>query len=146
MGNHHGIEPKTLKACREFNYRIIATVRNPWDVIVSWWHHNQNWFGPTNSEFPRFVSRFPIDGRNNYMAEGRLYWRWTQHATHIIKYERLEADLSRVIRQPVSLPHIGESDRKPYQDYYDAELRAFVAEAFAPEIEEFKYTFQRRKR
>lgn len=142
MGGHHGISGPDLQDCKHLGYRIICPVRNPWDVIVSWWHHNRNWFGPTNAEFAKFVGRFPIDGRNKYLYEGRLYWSWAQHATRIVRYENLRQDLGRLLQVPINLPEIGISDRKPYQDYYDDELREFVAEAFAPEIREYGYSFE----
>ncbi len=142
LGEHHGIDPHTLKRCREFDYRIIATVRNPWDVIVSWWHHNPEWFGKPNAEFAQFARRFPRHQKNKYLLEDRLFLRYTREATHVIKWERLEKDLARVIRQPVELPVLGASDRQPYQTYYDAELRDFIGEAFAEEIAQFKYSFK----
>ena len=143
-GAHHNIAFPELNRCRELNYRVIATVRNPWDIIVSWWHHNQNWFGRGNAEFEKFVRRFPMDGRNQYLCEDRMYLRYTREATHVIKYERLKTDLQRVLRVPVELPSIGVSDRQLYSRYYNAELRDFVAEAFAEEIEQYRYTFKGR--
>lgn len=145
-GSHHNISFPELRRCREFDYRVIATVRNPWDIIVSWWHHNKDWFGRDNAEFEKFARRFPIDGRNKYSCEGRMYLRYTREATHIIKYERLRTDLARVIRRPVTLPTIGVSERRLYSTYYDSDLRDFVAEAFAEEIEQYGYKFKGRLR
>lgn len=141
-GNHHGVDAPVLAECRKMGYRIICPVRNPWDVIVSWWHHNPNWFGLGNAEFPQFVEWFPKHGRNRYLDEGRLYSFWSQHATRIVKYERLRQDLARILHVPINLPHIGKSARGPYQEYYTPELRDYVAEKFAPEIEQYGYRFE----
>jgi hypothetical protein len=141
FGGHHGIDGKVIRQCYDLGYKIICPVRNPWDVIVSWWHHNPRWFGEANAEFAKFVEWFPKHGKNKYLFEGMLYHFWAQHSTRIIKYEHLRADLARIIRAPVNLEVIGKSDRKPYADYYDDELREYVAEAFAAEIEEYGYSF-----
>lgn len=142
MGSHHGISMPTLVTCKKMGYKIICPVRNPWDVIVSWWHHNPRWFGADNEEFAKFVEWFPKHGKNKYLDEGRLYWYWAQHSTRIVRYERLRQDLARILRVPINLPSIGVSDRRPYHTYYTPELRDYVGEKFAPEIEEYGYSFQ----
>ena len=123
-------------------YRVIACVRNPWDILVSWYHHNKNWFGPKFTEFPDFIRRFPVDRKNVYLENGRMFEMYTKHASHIIHFESQRQDLARILHVPIPLPHIGASDRRPYQSYYDESSREFVAERFSYEIERYGYRFE----
>ncbi len=52
----------------------------------------------------------------------------------------LGGDLRRLWMRP-RVPKINRSQRRDFRDYHDAEARAFVAQHFRPEIEQFGYEF-----
>ena len=62
------------------------------------------------------------------------------------RFENLDADFQVICEalgiNPVpKLPHFNPGEHRPYQEYYDDETRAIVADVYADDIETFGYTF-----
>jgi len=146
-GGHHDMDLAELRFRRRDGWKVVTTVRNHWDIIVSWWHHNPRWFNPPQgtNDFGLYAREFTRSRDNHYVRAHRMYWEFQPEATDIVRYESLWDDLARVTGLPVTDQErqhfIGKSDRKPYREYYDAETREFIGEYYATEIEEYGYTF-----
>lgn len=68
----------------------------------------------------------------------------------IIRYENLENDFNSILRKAgvtgenewISIPYTNKTPgKKPYQEYYSPEARAFIENRFARELAVFGYTF-----
>lgn len=136
----------------------FAVVRNPWDLQVSSYHHLQRERPHLVAPFKNFdaFTRYKLDSQRDYQyhldtsIELQSDYLVDLHGQLLVdkvaKYEQLEEDYQSICShlglpyQP--LPHKRQAtDRKPYQDYYNDELRRLVGEYFAKDIELFEYTF-----
>jgi hypothetical protein len=143
---HHHLDVRECEWRRADGWQIVTTVRNHFDILVSWWHHNPRWFRPRdpNPTFEVFVWEFARHIRNKFVAPGRMYWKYQPFATEILKFETLWDDLGRVLGTEIpseERPHIGPSTRKPYREYYDEPLRRFVEEEWHQEMADYGYEF-----
>jgi hypothetical protein len=141
---HHA----TLKELAGFNPKLLGcgnyhlddevtctTVRNHWDIIVSWWLLMY----PEGCVRVRELEWFIWNGTHSYFAKGNKLF-WLHYADVYLKYETLEDDLGRLLNRNVKLPHIGKTEnKKNYKSYYDKDSWEAVYERFHEEIEMFGY-------
>ena len=132
------------------NYYLFTTVRNPFDKLVSYFfspHRGDVRWDP--EEFSRFVRGIkPIDDFIS-LSSGLLGFRKTNMASsfnYIMRFEHLSDDFCEVLTElglpKRTLPHRNRSsNRMPYQECYDEELRRFVEERHKFEIELGGYEF-----
>lgn len=143
-GNHHYMNEKEVLKGIDAGYKVVTAVRNHFDIIVSWYYHNRNWFGRPKGEetFANYVRDFTKHKNNTYVIPHRMYYKYQPVATHVIKFENLWTEFSEatgmriVNRQRI---HSGKSERGPYREYYDEETRAFVEDYYRDEMEEYGY-------
>jgi Sulfotransferase family len=135
------------------SYYKFSFVRNPWDTYVSgyWWRNTgkvSETFADVRAEFKRWL--LAGEGRRNFSIisiDGNVV------ADFVGRFENLEEDLNHA-REHLGLPLLTLPNRETrlykgqyrpkgdrYQDYYDAESIAYVAQADAPLIEHFGYEF-----
>jgi hypothetical protein len=139
----------------------FAFVRNPWDRLVSAYHYRRNGGSRRPDDlaraklYPRSFRRFcrRLDHFMNLPDEHMFVpqWQWISDAEGRIiidfvgRYEELDRDFEEVCRRigldGLRLPHVNKSEHRPYWDYYDAETRDLVGEAYAEDIERFGYAF-----
>jgi Sulfotransferase family len=121
----------------------FASVRNPWDRMVSFY------FTPTQRRkwnrkaFKKTISEaLPAA---DYLRLDKKEPDPFSNVSRIIRFEHLAEDFRAVCAElgiPAQpLPHYNRSEREHYSKYYDHELRALVAQRFAVEIARFGYTF-----
>ena len=157
-----------LPACllREFvstqvweTYYKVATVRNPWDYVVSMYHYLrqalQDEKGFLNRDHPdlaylvrrcttfedwvRLMPMFELD-MTSYFADDD----GNELVDYVARYESLEEDFARLCDRVgiiAQLPRLNISSREAYRDYYTAETKALVAHHFSRDIERFDYSF-----
>lgn len=136
------------------SYHTFAFVRNPWDRLVSRYHHittrpdaRRHKEVVRLGSFDRFV-RWEMD-----LARPRMH----QHSDlcdrngkilvkFVGRFERLEADFALVTRAlglNVRLPHRNPATqpKADYRSYYDDELRVLVGRFCAQDCETFGYHF-----
>lgn len=117
---------------------VVATVRNPYDVLVSWSLHFPQMefveFLETYDHFP-FVGGDPPD----------LFWLCTPD-THVMRWETLQEDFDTVMDR-VELPRMKlvrinatEHKTKPWREYYDAETIAAANERFGHIVDKWRYS------
>ena len=119
--------------------RTVATVRNPYDLLVSWWlvikERTGSW-----KDFGRFLDEYD---NPNMLRDGRLFYF---EAYHLMRYETLQKDFNIVLSsariRPVKLNRLNMTPGKlSYKSYYTPETIAIVKDRFAEDLEEYGYGF-----
>lgn len=132
------------------SYFSFAFVRNPWDWTASEYEyirrspdHAAHEIVTKLGSFPAFVHWHCHERRilqESFVCddEGK------QLVDFIGRYERLEEDFRQVCTRigiEAKLPHLNQSQRRPYPEYFDPETRELVARAYAADITRFGYRF-----
>jgi hypothetical protein len=128
----------------------FAFVRNPWDLMVSYYHyllceprHHRHQQVRRIESFEAYVeymvrrNRFP---QTRYVtgAKGHLL------VDFVGRFESLRADFGYVCRRlglTLRLPHVNQSAHRDYRTYYSDRSAELVATHFRRDIERFGYTF-----
>ena len=125
---------------------VVTTVRNPCDLLVTWWLRQPEavatYIGPeaTFEQFVRSVDRV-IGVSGPYLADGKIFWHDCDRVLH---YETLQEDLDELLIG-LDLPtvllkkHNVTKNKRPWQDYYTEETLAVVRSRFKEEMELYGY-------
>lgn len=139
----------------------FTIVRNPWDRMVSSYHYMKNislqegssWLKLNNiseDNFPTFD--FWVKHITEFLSPD-TYWfgphtsqaEWIDcNVDLILRYENLQTDimsLQQAMRSTVPLPHIYNSRRTNYKDYYTDETRKIVEKLNEDDIDIWKYQY-----
>lgn len=127
----------------------FAFVRNPWDLLVSYYH----WIvqSPSHGR-QRRIRRMAFPDYVDYeIGRGKLLQKdfvCDRHGNLIVdfvgRFENLHADFQQVcdrIGYTTNLPHYKKTAHDDYRSYYTDALARRVGEYFRPDIEYFGYTF-----
>ena len=146
-----GLDPKVVYRWDEIRleeFVYVFVIRNPFDVLASWYEditHGQHPLGPKwYRKFLRLHPRlFPKNGLWPYLVDH------PPGPTVVLRYESLGEDLdvlSRFFRfpHPGLLEVIGQTLTRAvnYRDYYTPESRAWVEETFTADIEAGGYSYE----
>jgi len=133
-------------------------VRNPFDRSVSLFHYMKN-AGRIhqNLSFKSFAhilydKAFPSVGlyNRNGLSQCNPQIDWIKDRDRKIfvdfigRIENINEDFKKVCTHlgfNVELPHINKTIHKPYREYYDAESRALITDAYREDLETFGYAF-----
>jgi hypothetical protein len=127
-------------------YLVFTTVRNHWDICVSWVARRSRLKVPSYhlEAFQRLLGK-----DNRWLTDDRIYWLHAKFADELVRFENLEADVARVLAMrglgPVAIAHHNVTKRRngrPYQEFYDEETKAYIGERFAEEIAELGYAYE----
>lgn len=138
--NHHGINPKWDPT----DWTVFATVRNPFDLMVSWYYHKKKYqAAPFQEWLPKFLAE-----SNMYLDQGLFFG--VPHCTRVLSYERLQDDFNLVLVEsgfpPIEIPYknvsIARPD-KPLSEYYDHKLINLMKAHFGEEIKSHGYEVPR---
>jgi hypothetical protein len=141
LAGRHGVDKAALRDCRA----VYSTLRNPFDVLVSWFHYRPP-AGVRDKSFEMWFDLSVRQGRNGYLNRGRAL----PHATLADRFMRhengLASELNRMLtevgREPAEVPHIGAAEnRRGYRAYYSPALRDEVMERFHLDFDTFGYSF-----
>lgn len=83
VGNHHSLE-----SGRE-DWTVGCTVRNPFDVMVSWYHNKPREEKSFALWLPRFIDECHYFDDNHLMFYGQPY------ATHVLRFENLQKEFDK---------------------------------------------------
>lgn len=129
------------------SYFKFAFDRNPWDRQVSFYHHRYRKVTmPPPPPFPHFIHEDKRARLNNY----EIYSMGGDVAVDYVgRYETLEDDLKYALRQVgITLDEVlprakanFRKDKRPYQDFYDADTRDIVGKWYEREIKLLDYAF-----
>jgi hypothetical protein len=141
--NHHGIKDHICQRILDTGGLIMSTIRNPFDLMVSWYFHYKQ-----RTEPPSFKEWLPqqLANPNDYIRKGLFYGLpWTNR---VLRFENLQDDFNAVLSEvalesvtiaPFNVSH--KRDGKPYQEMYDFELIHLVQHHFGDVIAEHGYSF-----
>jgi len=146
------LHAKTAKKIYKENwneYFTFSFVRNPWDLMVSWYKFRKN----HNLSFDKFLTEYKINPRRRYWLPKTLYqtdFLVDDDGKLLIdfvgKFENLQEDFNiicdKIKISQQKLPHKNKTKRKHYTEYYDDETREIVAKKYAKDIEYFGYKFE----
>lgn len=129
---------------------VFAAVRNPYDVIVSWYLRNRTHFQvPHGASLLQFLRAWVELDAEPFMRDGRLFYV-AADARHVMRYERgIESELNHVLRKIPMMPAVTLTRENVtlgkihWSTYYDRETYEFVNETFAHDISQYGYCFVR---
>lgn len=128
----------------------FAFVRNPWDWQVSLYHfirHNKvNYQRRMVSEmsFDEYI-RWRVDEDRHLQSEYLCDRHGELLVDFVGRFEQLEADFATIATKlglRLRLPHVNATRHDDYREHYTDETAGLVAEAFAPDIDRFGYSFE----
>jgi hypothetical protein len=152
----------------------VTAVRNPYDSLVSLYVKKRSTYQPLlqdptawvhkvrgyvqDMEFCRthsfeewLANRHPVNAIDRLLGRGRrsLYGRYTEGVAVVMRFERLQADFSAVMRDlgvehDVTIPSINTTPerRASYQSYYTPQARQIVEYVFKPDLDRYGYSFE----
>ncbi len=125
----------------------FSVIRNPFDWLISYQFSPLRIAMGKTATFDRDRFLNSIKRRQTLRSyiclspESRL----TDDIDTLLTFERLESDFLALCEKldlpPIALKRRNKSDRRPYREYYDAELRKVVEEKFHEELEYGNYDF-----
>lgn len=132
------------------SYFKFAFVRNPWDLVVSWYAYVRRL--PLSSSrsskgisFKKFINEMECVWGQGLQTKWILDESGNQLVDFVGKFENLQEDFDIVCKmigvKQSKLPHKNKSNHKFYKKIYDQETREIVAEKYAKDIEYFGYEF-----
>lgn len=139
-------------------YRFTI-VRNPWDKVVSQYHHRKRndhitRTGASVPDFNRWVTltygeQDPAFYNNPKMFMPQRDWMCDQQGEVLVdfvgRFETLEQDfhtVCRTIGRTATLPHLKQSSRSDFRPLYDDESAAIIGDWFAADVTSFDYRFE----
>ncbi len=135
------------------NYTVFAYVRNPWDLMFSWYTAiSRSNSIPNPKEFNEFVIKPPERYRS------RIYKTQTSYLCNreniiaidmILKYEDFENEFKRIVdffcipKHSINLEdrNISNPGALDYRDFYDKNSEEFVHNMFRDDVENFGYKY-----
>ena len=130
-------------------YRKFCVIRNPYDRVVSLYHHRFDHLKESPVSFKQFVFLLNPENRLHTTLKDFICDDKGQFLVRdILQFEYLAKQLPDYLKQAGidlpsdSLPHLNASkSRRLYRDYYDAESEARVSMLYQYEIKRFGYAF-----
>ena len=128
---------KLFNECFKF-----SITRNPWDRMVSEYHHFSS-----ETSFNEYITN-----RRRTVLPITTYFKDYIDDVYFIRFENLQEDVEYVCKKlgldydmnnfgTYKSSHRVHSKHKHYTEYYDDETRSIVAEKYAKDIEYFGYEF-----
>lgn len=143
-GNHHEVKEDHCRRILDSGGLIISTIRNPFDLFVSWYFHYAKRRGTRKMESFKEWLPYILKHPNAYMKRGLFYGlKWTNR---ILRFESLQSDFDRVLTectvtkviiQPYNVSH--NRKEKPYQWMYNAELISLVLEYCGDQMLDYQF-------
>ncbi len=120
-------------------WQIYCTVRNPLDVMASWYHNS-----PHDESFKEWLPKF-IDGCHYLQGERMFFGR--PYCTHVLYFENLQEDFNHFVwgmglpQKDIPFRNVSEEKKgRDFMGYYDAESVRMVIDRFKVDFTENGYT------
>jgi len=146
FGTHHEVKEKWCTPVLEAGGKVACTVRNPYDLMVSWYFHYMKRRGDETRESFKEWMPVQLSNPNHYIREGLFFG--TKWCNVVMRFETLQQDFDALLSsvgmtpttlEPFNVSHNRES--RPYQEMYDDQLKSLVKYHFGAELAEHGYTF-----
>jgi hypothetical protein len=127
-------------------WTIFSTVRNHYDVLVSWYFHNTR--APEASKyFGRPFERFLYEWVDSeWFRDGQMYWKRASLCDRILRYETLQTDFSALLYScnlpatKIELHNVSKNRKgRHWQEFYTDKSLQFVAGIFGEEMKLYGY-------
>ncbi len=148
QGQHHCVDEECCRSILESGGIVMATIRNPYDLLVSWYFHYKQRRGTTANDMKSFETWLPqqLSNPNQYIRKGLFYGLpW---ANRVLRFENLQTDLDAVLVEaglaPVTLEQFNVSrhrEGRPYREMYDFALTELIVSHFGDLLAEHGYSF-----
>jgi hypothetical protein len=146
FGNHHSVEEGHCRSILASDGIIVSTIRNPFDLFVSWYfHYAQRRGGSVMEPFTDWLPRI-MGNPNHYMRQGLFFG--LPFTNRVLRYEHLQDDFDSVLEEidvkPTTIERFNVSlkrEGRAYQDMYTPDLIDLVLRHYGPVVEEHGYTF-----
>jgi hypothetical protein len=146
---HKGKHANVHQIKRHVNFDLgfsFATVRNPWDRMVSGYFYNLQYNQmPERMQGMNFNEYVEDCRKVGHFGVGHVSQLWFCDQVHyIMKYEQLEQDfklLQQRFNNYTPLYKLNTTERKPYQHYYNDTTINIVGDYCKDEIEAFHYSY-----
>ena len=152
------LEYKNLLGNRRWKKQFkFSIVRNPWDKVVSHFHHrvktNQTGLGDNSIDFKDWVKLSYGEQNPKYYDYPKFFMPQIDWLTDsqgeisvdfIGRFENLENDFQFIcekIGAEAYLPLVNKSKRHEYHHYYDDTTKKIVEKWFEKDVDYFKYNF-----
>ena len=126
-------------------YKLIGSIRNPYDRVVSQWKMCQRTKGGSDPEDFSSWIRSPRPKMGGYMMKDFFSCGGKVIVDNFIRFENLQEDFNAVCDKigipPQKLPKKNQTKHKHYAEYYDDESRKYVWKKFRRDINYFGYKF-----
>lgn len=133
---------------------VFTSVRNPYDVCVSWYirnvmrHHRKHPHRRASDPgFLEFLRRWASCDQPPCIVGGSMFAPATSCRTHL-RYERLQVELNSFLRKLPGVPSSAplhpanlSPDKKHWSLYHDAETYEYINDRFRDDIVRFGYQF-----
>lgn len=137
---HHTAVPKRCEQILADGGIVACTIRNPFDLAVSWyfnWHFEERGVRTKPGEFEPYVLGGFKSGY--YVEDNDPYYYGLQWANRVLRFENLEEDLHNLMleagMEPVKTEPYGVLERdRDYRVYYNDVTKAAVAKRFATDL------------
>jgi hypothetical protein len=133
VGEQHQMSLPAIKKCRA----VVSVVRNPYDVMASWYWRIQ----PV--EFEEW-----LEGDRGYEGPHKGMFYGLPHTTHVIRFEWLEPMMKQAFEQlelpELKLPHIGNGKFRQNQHYrvlYNRHCITMVERVYGTLMAQLGYDF-----
>lgn len=163
LGPAQGEIPPEWQHCFKF-----AFVRNPYDRLISAWRmftvgmQRTHWEQPDDLDRTMTLKKFlaivtdesipfntPIRTRTDVKIRHHTIpqthpFNCLEHANFVGRFESLRDDLAVLCEKldtPFDLPHLNQSDRKHYQDYFDDETMQIASDFYRQDLDLLGYKF-----
>lgn len=136
----------------------FTVIRNPWDKVVSQYKHaikmNSNSMAKKSIEFGDWVACTYGEPKDPfYYGRAQMFFpqvEWLKNfqdkidVDKIIRFENLNEGINEVFKTlsiDSNLPHLNETYKTNYRDFYDNESKQIISEWFREDIQLFGYIF-----
>ncbi len=126
---------------------IFSTVRNHYDVLVSWYFYQTR--TPAASKyfgwpFERFLYEWATNPE--WFRDGRLYWKRTPLCDRILRYEILQTDFSALLNScdipavKIELHNVSLNRKgRDWRMFYSEKSMQFMKDIFGDEMKQYGY-------
>jgi len=147
-GTHHEVNVVKAQNILDNGGTVVSTVRNMYDVLVSWFHRAHRSDPPTNfvqvEKFSNWLDKV-LEGGHQYLDQDPYHFGYDA-SNFVIPYEQIDDMFGELCRlediDVAKLPNIGASIRyRDYRRYYTDTTRQMVEDRWGREQEQLGYSF-----